>query len=163
MLVGRHTFNSFLLSSSIYLELWTKWWKRLAGRRLCWLPWGLRYLGLVCLENPYLLTHILVPLWVIWQQDSRRIISCMMFFFFVSRDINCVLEGSLHLKIIHELHNEGHVGRDKTLKLMSDQFYWPSMRKEVAKFVEGCQICQVSKGTTTNARLYMPLPILDQL
>lgn len=52
--------------------------------------------------------------------------------------------------------------RDKTFKLVADQFYWPSICKEVAKFVEGCQICQVSKGTTINAGLYMPLPILEQ-
>ncbi len=54
------------------------------------------------------------------------------------------------------------MGHDQTLKLVADQFYLPSMQKEIAKFVEGCWICQVSKGTTTNAGLYMPLPILDQ-
>ena len=36
------------------------------------------------------------------------------------------------------------------------------MRKEITKFVERSRICQVSKGTTTNAGLYMPLPISDQ-
>lgn len=30
------------------------------------------------------------------------------------------------------------------------------------KFVAGCRICQVSKGTATNASLYMPRPILKQ-
>ena len=33
------------------------------------------------------------------------------------------------------------------------------MRKEVERFVERCHICQVSKGTATNAGLYMPLPV----
>jgi hypothetical protein len=47
----------------------------------------------------------------------------------------CIPDGSLHLKIIQERHNEGHVGCEKTLKLVADQFYCPSMRKEVAKFV----------------------------
>lgn len=47
-------------------------------------------------------------------------------------------------------------GSDKTLKLVADQFFWPCMRKEVAKFVEGCKTCQVSKGHATNAGLYMP-------
>jgi hypothetical protein len=45
-------------------------------------------------------------------------------------------EGSLRSKIIQELHNEGHVRHDKTLKLIADQFYWPTMKKEVAKFLE---------------------------
>lgn len=74
----------------------------------------------------------------------------------------CIPEGSLRLKIIKELHDEGHVGRDKTLKLVADSYFWPTLRKEVVKFVEGCRICQVSKGTATNAGLYMPLPIPAQ-
>jgi hypothetical protein len=32
----------------------------------------------------------------------------------------CVLEGSLWLKIIQELHDEGHMGWDKMFKLVSD-------------------------------------------
>jgi hypothetical protein len=32
----------------------------------------------------------------------------------------------------------------------------------VDKLVKSCRICQVSKGSTTNARLYLPLPIPEQ-
>ncbi|GJY83567.1 putative nucleotidyltransferase, ribonuclease H, partial [Tanacetum coccineum] len=46
----------------------------------------------------------------------------------------CIPDSSLRLQIIKELHDEGHVGRDRTLKL-------------------------VSKGTTTNTGLYMPLHV----
>lgn len=66
------------------------------------------------------------------------------------------------MKIIKELHDEGHMGRDKTLKLISDSYFWPSLRLKVFKFVDGCQFCQVSKGTATNAGLYMSLPISIQ-
>lgn len=71
----------------------------------------------------------------------------------------CIPESSLRLKIIKELHEEGHVGRDRTLHLVSQSYFWPSMRREVERFVERCHICQVSKGTATNAGLYMPLPV----
>ena len=74
----------------------------------------------------------------------------------------CIPDSSLHLRVIQELHNKGHMGRDKTIKLVTDSYFWLTMRKEITKFVERCRICQVSKGTTTNASLYMPLPILDQ-
>jgi hypothetical protein len=74
----------------------------------------------------------------------------------------CVPDSSLRLKIIKELHEEGHVGRDKTFRLVSDSYFWPTLRKEVTKLVEGCHICQVSKGTASNAGLYMPLPIPSQ-
>ncbi|KAJ9558407.1 hypothetical protein OSB04_013021 [Centaurea solstitialis] len=65
----------------------------------------------------------------------------------------------LRLQIIKELHGEGHVGRDCTLQLVQSSYFWPTMRKEVDRFIKRCKICQVSKGTTTNAGLYLPLPV----
>ncbi|KAJ0875134.1 putative nucleotidyltransferase, Ribonuclease H [Helianthus annuus] len=74
----------------------------------------------------------------------------------------CIPDSSLRLQIIKELHGEGHVGRDRTLQLVQDSYYWPTMRKEVDRYVKRCRICQVSKGTATNAGLYIPLPIPSQ-
>ena len=71
----------------------------------------------------------------------------------------CIPMSSLRLKIISELHNEGHMGRDKTLQLVMNSYHWPTLRREVTKFVEGCRVCQLSKGVATNAGLYMPLPV----
>jgi hypothetical protein len=70
----------------------------------------------------------------------------------------CIPKSSLRLKIIKECHNEGHRERDKTLQLVAEWFYWPSMRREVNKLVKSCQICQVSKELATNVKLYSPLP-----
>lgn len=42
---------------------------------------------------------------------------------------------------------------------MLGSYFWPSIRREVAKFVKGCYICQVAKGQATNADLYIPLPV----
>ncbi|KAH9715447.1 Endonuclease [Citrus sinensis] len=82
-------------------------------------------------------------------------------FLFKSNQL-CVPDSSLRLKIISELHNEGHMGRDKTLALIANTYFWPTMRCEVYHYVETCCICQVSKGAATNAGLYMPLPIPTQ-
>ncbi|XP_035835681.1 uncharacterized protein LOC118483966 [Helianthus annuus] len=71
----------------------------------------------------------------------------------------CIPNSSLRLQIIKELHGEGHVGRDRTLRLVQSSYFWPTMRRDVDRFVRRCRICQVSKGTATNAGLYMPLPI----
>ncbi|KAE8668214.1 putative Quercetin 3-O-methyltransferase 1 [Hibiscus syriacus] len=62
-------------------------------------------------------------------------------------------------QIISELHNEGHFGRDKTLALISSDFYWPKLTSDVAHYVDRCYVCQRSKGVLTNAGLYTPLPI----
>ncbi|GJS89136.1 putative nucleotidyltransferase, ribonuclease H [Tanacetum coccineum] len=75
----------------------------------------------------------------------------------------CIPNTSLRLKIIKELHGEGHVGRDRTLQLVQASYFWPTMRKEVDRYVKRCRICQVSKGTATNVGLYMPLPVPVQL
>lgn len=45
------------------------------------------------------------------------------------------------------------------MQLVLASYFWPSIRKEVAKFMKGCYICQVAKGQATNAGLYIPLPI----
>lgn len=74
----------------------------------------------------------------------------------------CVPEGSWRLRIIQELHNEGHIGRDRTLKLVLELYFWPSLRRDVARFVERCVVCQSSKGHATNGGLYMPLPVPTQ-
>ncbi|KAH9763650.1 Endonuclease [Citrus sinensis] len=82
-------------------------------------------------------------------------------FIFKSNQL-CVPDSILRLKITAKLHNEGHMGRDKTLALIVNTYFWPTMRREVYHYVETCRICQVSKGAITNAGLYMPLPIPTQ-
>lgn len=74
----------------------------------------------------------------------------------------CIPDCSLRLQLTSELHNEGHVGRDRTLLLVSSSYFWPSLRRDVTRFVERCVTCQTSKGQATNAGLYLPLPIPTQ-
>ncbi|GJX18060.1 putative nucleotidyltransferase, ribonuclease H [Tanacetum coccineum] len=71
----------------------------------------------------------------------------------------CIPDSSLRLQIIKELHDEGHVGCDRTLQLVQASYFWPTMRKEVDRYVKRYRVCQVSKGTSTNSGLYMPLTI----
>lgn len=51
------------------------------------------------------------------------------------------------------------MGHDKTLALVSSNFFWPSMYIEVDKYVCRCRVCQTSEGKSNNARLCMLLPI----
>ncbi|GKB41004.1 putative nucleotidyltransferase, ribonuclease H [Tanacetum coccineum] len=52
----------------------------------------------------------------------------------VIRNQLCIPDTSLRLKIIKELHDEGHVGRDRTLRLVQASYFWPIMRKEVDRY-----------------------------
>lgn len=74
----------------------------------------------------------------------------------------CIPDSSLRLKLISEIHNEGHLGRDRTLHLVSTSYFWPSLRRDVERYVERCVTCQSSKGHATNAGLYLPLPVPTQ-
>lgn len=74
----------------------------------------------------------------------------------------CVPAGSWRLRIIQELHNEGHIGRDRTLKLVLESYFCLSLSRDVARFVERCVVCQSSKLHATNGGLYMPLPVPTQ-
>lgn len=74
----------------------------------------------------------------------------------------CIPSCSLRLHLISETHGEGHNGRDRTLHLISASYFWPTLRRNVKRFVERCVVCQQSKGSSSNAGLYMPLPIPTQ-
>ena len=51
-----------------------------------------------------------------------------------------------------------HPGRDRTLKSISQHFYWKVMGKDVEKFCKKCPICQTSK---VNKKKYGLLPAKD--
>lgn len=65
----------------------------------------------------------------------------------------CVSQGSLRDFVIWELHFgglAGHFGKDKTILLVEDHFFWPSLKQDVARVVAQCGICQTAKGKRKN-------------
>ncbi|PKA48314.1 hypothetical protein AXF42_Ash021549 [Apostasia shenzhenica] len=67
--------------------------------------------------------------------------------------------------MVWELHAgglAGHFGRNKTIEAVESQFYWPSLKKDVARIVAQCQTCAVAKQQKQNTGLYTPLPIPDR-
>ena len=53
----------------------------------------------------------------------------------------------------------GHFGRDKTLSILREHYFWPQMSQDVKNFLQNCQVCQAAKGFSHNIGLYHPLPI----
>ena len=42
-------------------------------------------------------------------------------------------------------HSWGHLGIDKTLELMTRNYWWPGMKKDIQKYIAGCNTCQMVK------------------
>ena len=61
--------------------------------------------------------------------------------------------------IMRGLHDEvGHWDFGTTYRMISDRFWWPSMRKEVAHFVRSCDICQKTNAPE-QGRPYGKMPV----
>ncbi|KAK1621398.1 hypothetical protein QYE76_026915 [Lolium multiflorum] len=52
----------------------------------------------------------------------------------------------------------GHFGREKTLLMLADHFYWPKMRRDVDRYVKRSITCNKSKSKLKPHGLYTPLP-----
>jgi hypothetical protein len=42
-------------------------------------------------------------------------------------------------------HSWDHPGIDKTMELLTQNYWWPGMKKDIQKYVQGCNICQTVK------------------
>ena len=52
----------------------------------------------------------------------------------------------------HNLPTAGHPGRDNTLALVSQHYWWPGMTTWVERYVAGCALCQQNKICTTKKK-----------
>ena len=72
----------------------------------------------------------------------------------------------LRAEIIRLHHNTpigGHEGQQKTVELVTRNFWWPGVTKEVKRYVEGCDACQQNKNRTEQpAGKLMPNSILER-
>ncbi|KAE8674455.1 cytochrome P450 78A7-like [Hibiscus syriacus] len=52
------------------------------------------------------------------------------------------------MKKCHDSKWAGHPGVDRTLALLSEQYYWPHMAEDVQAYMKTCLVCQFSKYVT---------------
>ena len=67
------------------------------------------------------------------------------------------------IQLYHDMPVEGHGGQWKMTELVTRNFWWPGVMKEVKKYVEGCNVCQRNKNwTETPAGKLMPNSALEK-
>jgi hypothetical protein len=71
----------------------------------------------------------------------------------------------LKLMILHEMHKvpyAGHPGYQKTVAAVKSHYFWPSMKKDISKYIAKCMECQKVKAENRHPTgLLQPLPILE--
>ncbi|KAI2665884.1 Transposon Tf2-6 polyprotein [Labeo rohita] len=64
------------------------------------------------------------------------------------------------LSLTHSTPSSGHPGIEATLNLLSNRFWWPSIRPDTITFIKNCSICNMAKTPRQlPAGLLQPLPI----
>ncbi|GJV38507.1 RNA-directed DNA polymerase [Tanacetum coccineum] len=69
----------------------------------------------------------------------------------------CIPRSLLSEKLVLDLHSgglAGHLGRDKTIMAVQERFFWPHLRRDVSKLVQGCchalDLLELLKGHGSN-------------
>ena len=65
-----------------------------------------------------------------------------------------VLPACFRNEVLSQLHDHmGHMGRDKTLQLVWERFFWPKMAKDIEEYVRACRRCIQRKAPAKQAPL----------
>ena len=72
--------------------------------------------------------------------------------------LQLVFPSSFRNQAITGCHDQvGHLGQDRVLELLRDQFYWPRMYTDVASYINSCPRCLRRKSQPDQA----PLPNIE--
>jgi len=52
------------------------------------------------------------------------------------------------IQLHHDVLVAGHGGQWKTVELVTRNYWWPGVMREVGRYVEGCDLCQRMKNRT---------------
>ena len=69
-----------------------------------------------------------------------------------------VVPDTITKMVFQNIHGIAHQGVKATRRAISSSFVWPSMNKDICKWVNECQECQSSKITRHNKANFSPMP-----
>jgi hypothetical protein len=74
----------------------------------------------------------------------------------------CIPASSVRLLLLQEAHGGGlmgHFAAKKMEDILVGHFFWPKMRRDVARLVARCTTCQKAKSRLNPHGWYLPLPV----
>ena len=88
---------------------------------------------------------------LMFQYDHLALKQNVLHWLYIHQDLEyhqLVLPQRYQARVLKALHDDmGHQGLERTLALLCERVYWPSMAKDAAMWIDRCHCCQVSKGT----------------
>ena len=99
---------------------------------------------------------------MLWDEEWREVDGIM----YKEKKVYVSKDNTLRAEIIRLHHNipvGGHRGQWKIVELVTRNFWWPGVTKEVEQYEEGCNTCQHNKNCTEQlAGKLMPNSILEK-
>ena len=75
-----------------------------------------------------------------------------------------VLLKAIRSQALRGLHDEvGHLGRDRTLDLVRQRFYWPSLSKDVEDYLRNCERCVKRKARDPPPAPLVPINVSEPM
>ena len=75
-------------------------------------------------------------------------------------------EEDLRVRLLDEVHRQpatAHPGQEKTKRMLTSRYYWPTLVDDVRRYMDNCQICKRTKyWRDRTPGLLQPLPILGR-
>ena len=94
------------------------------------------------------LTLVLSMLCLVKEHLENIVISIYMMDSYSEGSTSASLTPLCEIFLVWELHVGGlvgHFGQNKTIEAVESQFYWPSLKRDVARIVAQCHTCDSTK------------------
>ena len=65
------------------------------------------------------------------------------------------------LEVAQKIPMAGHMGKTKTVQRILQQFYWPTLYKDVADYCRSCSECQKAAPRSLIRAPLVPLPVME--